>query len=118
MKRFLSSLGITLLPAIAVGWWYLVSQVAVWMWFELFTTRSQMGDNEALLTFIALAGLSLTAIPQFYWLPVHLYKLIKFELDREIQREIQVYCEAKRKSRQTALRGEEYCGFASDDRPR
>lgn len=55
-----------------------VSHFAIWLWLELWHTRSQMTDNEALFNVITLAFFSAFILPHFFWAPVYVFKELHY----------------------------------------
>lgn len=79
---FITALVLAALPMVALCWWLAVSRVLVWWWTEMFLSRESMDVFQASWTFLAVTGLSVTAVPYFYWAPVVIYKELLWWIPR------------------------------------
>lgn len=77
-KKMALNLAITFFPAAALVWTFAVAKLLVYWWLEMFFTRNQMSDREAIFTILTVIILSVTAIPNFFWAPVYVFKELRF----------------------------------------
>ena len=77
-KGLILSFAMAIFPAVALWWTVLMCKLVTYWWLELLFTRYLMTEKEAVYTFIAVASLTVMAVPHFFWLPVYLFKELQY----------------------------------------